>query len=52
MNNQLLDLFKCLGPVKLGSAIGVIAGPIAWIPDHLYAPLKRHKTDIMIATLL
>jgi hypothetical protein len=51
MSDQLLDLFNSLGLVKPGSLIGVIAGPIAWILDHLYVPLMRHKIELVIAAL-
>src|SRR6266511_2504665 len=52
MNEQFLDLFNCFRLVKLGSPIGVIASPIAWILDHLYVPLKRYETEFGMATLL
>jgi hypothetical protein len=51
MSDQLLDLFNSLGLVKPGSLISVITGPIAWILDHLYVPLMRHKIELLIADL-
>jgi hypothetical protein len=43
MNDQFLDLLDRFRLMKLGSAICIIASPIAWILHDTYIPLVSQK---------